>query len=220
MVTTKVHPSPSCGEKTEQRRNLWISSETIELVKKRARARNRSKKAQLRKEIKWAVRKDKTMYYDGLAQEMIDADESGNLRKVYSAVKQLAGKRSAISETVKNADGHPVQDAKQWIEEWGNHFEKLLNRPPPATANLTKNLHNPLSEINTDPPTQWSTSSHKQAEKKQSRRVGQNTPRILHRRWYHIRKGADRTPTMYLDKMLHGIGMEDRGNCSPIQKRR
>ena len=132
--------------KSEQRRNLWISSETIELVKKRARARNRSKKAQLRKEIKKAVRKDKTMYYDGLAQEMIDADESGNLR-------QLAGKRSAISETVKKADGHPVQDAKQRIEEWANHFEKLLNRPPPATANQTKNLHNPLSEINTDPPT-------------------------------------------------------------------
>ena len=93
------------------------------------------------------------MYYDGLAQEMIDADESGNLRKVFSVVKQLAGKRSAISETVKNADGHPVQDAKQRIEEWANHFEKLLNRPPPATANLTKNLQNPLSETNTDPPT-------------------------------------------------------------------
>ena len=30
--------------KSEQTRNLWISNETIELVKKRARARNRSKK--------------------------------------------------------------------------------------------------------------------------------------------------------------------------------
>ena len=72
------------------------------------------------------------MYYDGLAQQMIDADESGNLRKVYSVVKQLAGKRSPISETVKNADSHPVQDAKQRIEECANHFEKLLNRPLPT----------------------------------------------------------------------------------------
>ena len=138
--------------KSEQKRNAWISSETIELIKKRARARNRSKKAELRKTIKKAVRKDKTMYFDTLAQEMIDADETGNLRKVYSVVKQLAGKRSAISETVKSADGHPVKDAKQRIEEWAKHFEKLLNRPPPATADITGNEHKPLSVVSTDPP--------------------------------------------------------------------
>ena len=122
---------------------------------------------------------------------------------------------------MKNADGHPVQDAKQRIEEWANHFEKLLNRPPPATANLTKNLHNPLSEINTDPPTLSEVQvAINKLKRNKAGGLDNNTPRILHRRWYHTRKGADRTPTMYLDKMLHAIGMEDRRNCSPIQKRR
>ena len=53
--------------KTEQSRNPWISNDTTDLIKQRACARNRSRKAELRKKIKKAVRRDKTDNYHKLA---------------------------------------------------------------------------------------------------------------------------------------------------------
>ena len=66
--------------KTEHSWNPWISNDTIELIKQRARVRNWPRKAELRKKIKKAVRRDKTAYYN-LAQEMANADENGNPKR-------------------------------------------------------------------------------------------------------------------------------------------
>ena len=44
---------------------------------------------------------------------------------------------------------------KERIEEWANHFERLLKRPPPAVTMITDDSSKPFSEVCIDPPTTW-----------------------------------------------------------------
>ena len=89
---------------------------------------------------------------DKLGYSRKKESEKRRVRKVYSSIKQLAGKNATVSETIKNADGHPFLDSQERREEWAKHFEQLLNRPSPAASGVKNDLHSRFSEVNNDPP--------------------------------------------------------------------
>ena len=97
---------------TKRKKNPWISTETLQLIEKRARARKGSTKTFLRREVKKSV------------------------RKVHSIVKQLSSKPSGLSENSKDSQGQLVTDANERIETWATHFEQLLNRPEPVETHI------------------------------------------------------------------------------------
>ena len=107
----------------KRKKNPWISTETLQMIEKRARARKGSTKGFLRREVKKSVRKDRKAFYDGLAEQMTHADNTGDTRKVHSIAKQLSSKSSGLSDNIKDSQGQLVTDANERIETGVMHFE-------------------------------------------------------------------------------------------------
>ena len=110
-----------------------------------------STKAFLRREVKKSVRKDRKAFYDGLAEQMTHADNTGYARKVHSIAKQFSSKHSGLSENIKDSQGQLVTDASERIETSAVHFEQLLNRPAPAENHMEMNTAKPFSSVETAP---------------------------------------------------------------------
>ena len=94
-----------CIPKKKPIRKPWISPITLELDAKRYRARTTKSKKRISREIKRQVRIDKNRFYESTADDIITADEHGNSRKVYNAVRKLTGTKDPSIDTVKNENG-------------------------------------------------------------------------------------------------------------------
>ena len=53
------------------------------------------------------------------------------MRIVYQSTRVLAGKFSKPSVPVKDLQGNPIFGQEGQLDRWKEHFESLLNRPPP-----------------------------------------------------------------------------------------
>ena len=140
-----------CIPKKNPIRNPWISPTTLELIVKRNRARTIKSKKKISREIKRKVRIDKNRFYESTADDIITADEHGNTRKVYNAVRKLTGTKDPSIDTVKDENGKFTADTNEKIKQWAKHFENLLNRPTanPASLNIRSQS---LAQGDTNPP--------------------------------------------------------------------
>ena len=116
-----------CIPKKKPIRNPLISPTTLELTVKRKRARTTKSKKKISREIKRQVRIDKNRFYESTADDIITADEHGNTRKVYNAVRKLTGTKDPSIDTVKDENGKFIADTNEKIKQWAKHFENLLS---------------------------------------------------------------------------------------------
>jgi len=56
---------------------------------------------------------------------------NGHMKIVYQITKTIAGKYRKPSVPVKDKQGQPIFDPNGQSEPWKEHFEELLNQPPP-----------------------------------------------------------------------------------------
>ena len=66
-----------------------------------------------------------------MAEKAEQAAANGHMKIVYQVTKAIAGKYGKPSIPVKDKQGHPIFDPNGQGERWKEHFEELLNRPPP-----------------------------------------------------------------------------------------
>ena len=66
-----------------------------------------------------------------MAEKAEQAAANGHMKIVYQVTKTIAGKYGKPSIPVKDKQGHPIFDPNGQGERWKEHFEELLNRPPP-----------------------------------------------------------------------------------------
>ena len=123
----------------------WVTTDSLEKIKARREIKeqiNASKTEAERRAakekysiahraVKNSLKKDKNAYMEEMAERAEQAATNGHMRIVYQTTKVLSGKFSKPSVPVKDAQGNPIFEQKGQLDRWKEHFESLLNRPPP-----------------------------------------------------------------------------------------
>ena len=131
----------------EVKRKDWITDDTWKAIEERRAMKHRcnresdsTKKEELRQEykqknraVKKKTKKDRKSYFDELASEAEVAAKQHNPKELYKVqiTRQLAGRNRSKNKPVKNKQGHLLTKESQQMEQWREHFQELLKRPPP-----------------------------------------------------------------------------------------
>ena len=129
-------------------RKSWISDETWQKVEERKKlkqdlnqARTRQQKqtaarkySEVARDVKSALRRDKRNHYNELADQAEEAAEKGDLKALYESTRLLSGRRSNPNRPVRDKAGQLLTSIDDQLARWKEHFEEILNRPPPHDA--------------------------------------------------------------------------------------
>ena len=133
------------GEKKREHKE-WISQRSLDLITERrklktevvgSRTRGLKSKAQelyrmAAKDAKRSIKKDKEEFTNRLAEKAEKAATGGHMRILYQTTKTLAGKYGKPDVPVKDKDGKTIFGKDDQSKRWVEHFNSLLNRPPPS----------------------------------------------------------------------------------------
>ena len=131
--------------KKKYQQNYWISADTVNKVQVRKEkkgainnSRTRAAKATAQEEyteanraVKNSVKTDKTNFIEDLAKEAEDASAQGNMKQLYDITRTLAAKYKLTDKPNKHKNGNVLTSDEDQLKRWREHFEELLNRPPP-----------------------------------------------------------------------------------------
>ncbi|BHF83999.1 hypothetical protein SprV_0902714900 [Sparganum proliferum] len=145
---------------TQRRRSDWISGRTLQLSAQTARARSRNDDyfRQLRKMTAKSARDDRKQYWAEIATSMEQASNVGDTRKLYQLIRQVSGKPSTLSDSVRNVNGGFIADNSAKVERWREHFEHHLNYDTQLTSPLLSSSAefppSPTYAVPCDPPSE------------------------------------------------------------------
>ncbi|RXN12130.1 endonuclease-reverse transcriptase [Labeo rohita] len=99
------------------------------------------------------VRADKQAFMDNLATQAEDAADRGEQGTLFRITKALSGKHhgSASAPPIKDKQGRLLTTENEQEARWAEHFQEVLNRPPPEEEADIQDASADL-DINTDPP--------------------------------------------------------------------
>ena len=81
--------------------------------------------------MKRSVKKDKEEFTRRLAEKAEEAAAEGHVRILYQTTRTLAGKYGKPEIPVKDKEGKNLFGKEAQSKRWVEHFNDLLNRPPP-----------------------------------------------------------------------------------------
>ena len=142
--------TPATWKKVEERRE-WKTK----MLNSRTRAKKTAATEEYKrvnKETKDALKKDKREYVESLADKAEEAASQGNWKEVYDTTRILSGKFGRGEVPVKDAAGNSIPSKEAQKSRWMEHFNNLLNRPPPEHPPDIQPAEDIL-DINCDPPT-------------------------------------------------------------------
>ncbi|BHF75672.1 hypothetical protein SprV_0501876800 [Sparganum proliferum] len=145
---------------TQRRRSDWISGRTLQLSAQTARARSRNDDyfRQLRKMTAKSARDDRKQYWAEIATSMEQASNVGDTRKLYQLIRQVSGKPSTLSDSVRDVNGGFIADNSAKVERWRGHFEHHLNYDTQPTSPLLSSSAefppSPTYAVPCDPPSE------------------------------------------------------------------
>nr|VZI38076.1 unnamed protein product [Spirometra erinaceieuropaei] len=145
---------------TQRRRSDWISGRTLQLSAQTARARSHNDDyfLQLRKMTAKSARDDRKQYWAEIATSMEQASNVGDTRKLYRLIRQVSGKPSTLSDSVRDVNGGFIADNSAKVQRWREHFKHHLNFDTQPTSPLLSSsaefLPSPTYAVPCDPPSE------------------------------------------------------------------
>ena len=137
-------------EKIEKRRDL--KQETNRCCDQQQKEDLKAQYWEINREVKKSARQDKRQFIHNLTEEAEIAAKQNNMKRVYEITRALSGKSFNPSKPVKDKNGRTMTSDEGQRKRWMEHFEEILNRPPPQTVPDIPPAEEPLC-INTNPPT-------------------------------------------------------------------
>ncbi|CAG2199180.1 unnamed protein product [Mytilus edulis] len=130
----------------QQNRKQWMSENTWKIVNERRQVKEkvltaitRQQKKQTQeqysnkdKEVKKSCKQDKRNFVEQLAKEAEAACSKGDTKTLYNITKQLSGKPPTSDTPIKDKNNNTLTKLEDQLERWKEHFEQVLNRPPPT----------------------------------------------------------------------------------------
>jgi hypothetical protein len=129
-----LEEAQKCVGKTKRPKNDRMSRNTMDLIQQRkplVRPDQFEQSKELKLRIKESEALDEEVYWSAQADEMNKATRNGDTGKLFKIIKRACGKSSAISEVIKERNGDVITNQRRRVERWAEHFNDLLNRPPP-----------------------------------------------------------------------------------------
>ena len=90
-------------------------------------------------------------FVHGLTEEAETAARQ-NLKRLYDITHALSGKNLNSNNPVKDKNGRTITSDAEQRARWVEHFEEILNRPPPPVTPDIPAAEEPL-RVNISPPT-------------------------------------------------------------------
>ena len=126
-------------------RKPWIKEETWRKVEERRLAKQELSQAKTRqqkqraaakystlaKETKNKLRADKRAHINTIADEAEEAAGKGDLKTLYATTRLLSGRYSNPNRPVRDKEGKMLTNIEDQLARWKEHFQEVLNRPPP-----------------------------------------------------------------------------------------
>lgn len=133
------------GKRTQKHKE-WITPETFntiqqmrELKEKVNNSRTRAEKAlaqkeynRYHKEVRKNTRKDNRTQVERLAKEAELAATQRNMKELYTITRKLSGTYPHNNKPITDKNGQLLSTQEEQLDRWVEHFEEVLNRPPPA----------------------------------------------------------------------------------------
>ena len=101
-------------------------------------SRTRAEKATIQEEyteanraVKNSVKSDNEDFFEYIAKEAEDASAQGNNKQLYDITRKLAETYKHTDRPIKDKNGNVLTSDEDQLKRWREHFEELLNRPPP-----------------------------------------------------------------------------------------
>ncbi|XP_013775841.1 craniofacial development protein 2-like [Limulus polyphemus] len=131
--------------KRQREQKEWMSKETWEKIERRRklkqkinRCQDQQVKGDLRaeywetnRELKRIARHDKRQCIQGLTEEAEAAASQNNMKRLYEITRALSRKSFNLRKPVKDKQGRTITSDVEQRAQWVEHFEEILNRPPP-----------------------------------------------------------------------------------------
>ena len=140
--------SKTClGMQKTRKKKEWITPDMWQAIVEKGQLKkkkiNDSKSARLREKyraaytetnrhVKRKIRTDKRAYMEDLAKEAEEAVQKGEQRNVYKVTKLICGKYNGNRNVpIQDKQGQLLTSEKDQEARWVEHFNEVLNRPPP-----------------------------------------------------------------------------------------
>ncbi|GAA53780.1 transmembrane and TPR repeat-containing protein 3 [Clonorchis sinensis] len=88
----------------------------------------------IRCQVKLSVRADREAWWTRKAEEMEDAKNAGNVRKLFHLIRSIGPRKPLASEIIRDQNGSLICSKAEGLDRWTQYFEQQFSRPP-ATFN-------------------------------------------------------------------------------------
>jgi hypothetical protein len=151
---TVIKVASSCVRKTRRKRTTWMSAATMELIQRRRQSAYHKHRDEIRaidRDIAESIACDQDAFWIDQSNAMNNATRNGDTGKLFRILKRATGKSSPVSEVIRETSGDIITDQNRRVTRWAEHFESLLNRPPPALSREANSFHGFL-DVSEEPP--------------------------------------------------------------------
>ncbi|XP_073811664.1 uncharacterized protein [Musca autumnalis] len=161
--TLKDITDEEIGIKQKEKRKIWITNETWQLIKERnslkeKKLHNPSLSTQYKnvaKAVKTSARRDKRKYFKNLAEDAEAAAGSNNMRSLHQLIGRLANTYTSRTAIVKDDGGNLITCVEGQTKRWREHFIRVSNvDTPESQENIEQSQIEtaPNSGISTETP--------------------------------------------------------------------
>lgn len=132
IITNTVKETPRSN--SSQKRQHWMSDETLKMVNERRVLRNnglnsheaKSKYSVISKQIQRLCRRDKNTYLQNICKEAQQHAEHNNTRGLFQTVKQINRRFSPRTWAIVKETGETVTESNDILETWRKYCENLF----------------------------------------------------------------------------------------------
>ncbi|XP_033106314.1 uncharacterized protein LOC117108409 [Anneissia japonica] len=151
----------------KKERKFWITEETWQAIDRRKEVKKqvvtarsdrlkekyKTKYQEANKGVQKKARANQRAFIDNLANQAEESAKKGEQGKVFQLTKLISGKyRGNASAPIEDIQGKLLTTEAEPDVRWAEHFNEILNRPPPTTQADIQEAEADL-EINLEPPT-------------------------------------------------------------------
>ena len=111
----------------------WLSTEAIEVAKRRREARIKRREADVRRlnsEFQRQARRDKENFLQERCKKIEENSRLGRTRDLYKDVKELTGTFRPKTGVINNSAGQTVTEAEEIKKQWEEYTKELYRRDP------------------------------------------------------------------------------------------
>ncbi|GAA56762.1 AP2-associated kinase [Clonorchis sinensis] len=127
-----------CGTTQPTSFKHWISDRTVSLLETRRQIppgrHHNSTRRIIRRQVKLSVRANREAWWTRKAEEMEDAKNAGNVRRLFHLIRSTGPRKPLVSETIRDQNGSLICNKAERLPRWAQYFEQQFSWPP-ATSN-------------------------------------------------------------------------------------